>query len=160
MNKRKIYKTIGIVTWILTFIPILFGWWVLTPILIAVYLIVLIKQIPEKIPFIWFFLAPTKRIVHSELGDFWIHDFLMDDQERVDVYKQGIFYAESIFAVAIYNDINFMTKNIKKTLEEIYGAKILQQRLKKERETMLKNWDGYLDTVARRDEKLDGIGVK
>lgn len=161
MNKRKIYQAIGITTWILTFLPIFFGWWILTLLLILIYLIMAFKQIPKKIPFMWFFLSPTKRIVHSDLGDFWMYDFLTDaENNNIEIYEQGIFSANSIFSTYIYNDLNFTIGKIKGTLDDMYSKQIEQKRTKKEKEAMLKSWDGYLDPVVRRDEKLNDIGIK
>lgn len=161
MNKRKTYQAIGIATWILTFLPIFFGWWILTLLLILVYLILIIKQMPKKIPFMWFFLAPTKRIVHSDMGYFWMHDFMTEEENnRTDIYEQGIFSTKSIFSAYIYDDLNFTINTIKGTLDEMYSKQIDLQRTKKKKEDMLKSWDGYLDPVARREDKLNDIGVK
>lgn len=161
MNKRKIYQAIGITTWILTFLPIFFGWWILTLLLILVYIIVLLKQMPKNIPFMWFFLAPTKRIVHSDMGYFWMYDFITEeDMNSTDIYEQGIFSVKSIFSAHIYNDLNYTIRKIKGTLDDMYSKQIGQKRLKKEKEAMLKSWDGYLDPVVRRDEKLNDIGIK
>ena len=103
-----------------------------------------------------FFDQHNKLVYHDDLGYF----FTSFRDEKVTVYRQGIFYIKELFTV--FNDGNpdYVSKCIKKKLDEMYSDKVKNERYKKDisdKINNLKKWDGYLDKRGRRDGKLNEI---
>jgi hypothetical protein len=174
MIKRKIYKTLSIVTIIINlYLSYLIAsltheGLILTPvILIIVYLVESLLQVfislflmgnkikePTDLIFtnLGFLTFRFKRIYYSDLGYFWCW---RKSDNKVIVYKQSYFYMKKLFNIQYNGDNDVLGIRIKDELEEIYT-----EELKKKRESdSFKNWNGYIDTVSERDGKLNDLGV-
>jgi len=75
-------------------------------------------------------------------------------------YNQNWFGCEIIGEWGIYEDL---TTNINKRLDNIYKQKLYdidQQKRENAKISEIMKWDGHLNKVTRRDEKLDKLGIK
>ncbi len=174
MIKRKIYKTLSIVTIIINlYLSYLIAsltheGLTLTPVvLIIVYLVESLLQVfislflmgnkikePTDLIFtnLGFLTFRFKRIYYSDLGYFWCW---RKSDNKVIVYKQSYFYMKKLFNIRYNGDTDVLGIRIKDELEEIYT-----EELKKKRESdSFKNWNGYIDTVSERDGKLNDLGI-
>jgi hypothetical protein len=174
MIKRKIYKTLSIVTIIINlYLSYLIAsltheGLTLTPVvLIIVYLVESLLQVfislflmgnkikePTDLIFtnLGFLTFRFKRIYYSDLGYFWCW---RKSDNKVIVYKQSYFYMKKLFNIRYNGDTDVLGIRIKDELEEIYT-----EELKKKRESdSFKNWNGYIDTVIERDGKLNDLGI-
>lgn len=114
-----------------------------------------------KTVFIHFFLKFFKKmkiVSHEYLGDFFIN--LDDDENKIVIYRQKLFVLENIGSVYKSNDIEKMANSIKAFLDKKYQD-ILKEKNKKEAtiawKKRVEDWDGYLDPVTRRDNKINKI---
>jgi hypothetical protein len=174
MIKRKIYKTLSIVTIIINlYLSYLIAsltheGLTLTPvILIIVYLVESLLQVfislflmgnkikePTDLIFtnLGFLTFRFKRIYYSDLGYFWCW---RKSDNKVIVYKQSYFYMKRLFNIRYNGDNDVLGIRIKDELEEIYI-----EELKKKRESdSFKNWNGYIDKISERDDKLNDLGI-
>ena len=75
-------------------------------------------------------------------------------------YNQNWLGCEIIGEWSIYEDL---TTNINKRLDNIYKQKLYdidQQKRENDKISEIMKWDGHLNKVTRRDEKLDKLGIK
>lgn len=114
-----------------------------------------------KTVFAHFFLKSFKKmkiVSHEYLGDFFIN--LDDDENKIVIYSQKFFVLENIGTVYKSNDIEKMANSIKAFLDKKYQD-ILNEKNKKEAtiawKKRVEDWDGYLDTVTRRDNKINKL---
>lgn len=167
-NKRLIYKALGIVTLLAAISPFFFGHWIVGLFDLGALAALLVLNIVTSnqrhggnisIWFPFWFVAPVKRIVHAELGEFLIHDFLTNDK-RVGIFRQGIFVCECVASTTIYvPSPDAIANSIKGELDRQYRDELDKKRKEKEYEDALKSFDGYLDPVSRREDKLGNIGI-
>lgn len=118
-------------------------------------------------------IQKPKIIKHSELGYFSLYFFdgIYDSKPYVRIYKQKILYLKYIDCIRINNSDDDIVYNIKKVLDiynrekirkskdrNIYNEKDYENEIKNnEIKKKLKKWDGYLDTITRRDDKINSI---
>jgi hypothetical protein len=90
-----------------------------------------------------------KQIYFSELGYFYIKQ----DNNIVKVYKQTAFVSKYLFDVNYNGNLEPLKNNIKSSLKQLYSDELKKKTL----ENNLKNWDGYIDTQSKRDDKLNQL---
>ena len=90
-----------------------------------------------------------KQIYFSELGYFYIKYV----NNNVKVYKQTPFFSNYLFDVSYNGDLDRLKNDIKTSLKQLYSEELKKKRIKNN----LKNWDGYIDTQSKRDDKLKQI---
>jgi hypothetical protein len=110
-----------------------------------------IPDIGDIIPFVWIPLAlKQKKIYYSDLGYF----FITVKYNIVTVHKQGYFFRTRLFEIFFRgDDVDKLRMDIKSELEVIYKKELEKKR----RKNIIKNWDGYIDTVSKRDDKINQI---
>jgi hypothetical protein len=90
-----------------------------------------------------------KQIYFSELGYFYIKQ----DNNIVKVYKQTAFVSKYLFDVSYNGNLEPLKNDIKSSLKKLYSNELKKKTL----ENNLKNWDGYIDTQSKRDDKLNQL---
>lgn len=93
-----------------------------------------------------------KRIFHSELGEFYIR-FKYD---TIYVYSARYFILKHLYRVS-YEGNKIPIDRIKSKIEEIYKDEYLRIKHLNDRKKLLNDWDGYLDTQGKRDDKINKI---
>jgi hypothetical protein len=113
-----------------------------------------IPDIGDIIPFMWIPLAlKQKKIYYSDLGYFFI-TVKYNTVNTVTVHKQGYFFRTKLFDIYFRgDDVDKLRMDIKSELEVIYKKELEKKR----RKNIIKNWDGYIDTVSKRDDKINQI---
>lgn len=99
--------------------------------------------------FFGFLTRKMKKIYYSDLGYFYA-SYGSDD---VMIFRQDILALKYLFTCEYDGDINSLNRSIESNLKKIYGEKL---REKRKRDTF-KNWDGYIDTSSKRDDKIKKI---
>jgi len=95
------------------------------------------------------FTLNRKQIYFSELGYFYIKQ----NNNIVKVYKQTPFVSKYLFDVGYNGNLEPLKNNIKSSLKQLYSDELKKKTL----ENNLKNWDGYIDTQSKRDDKLNQL---
>lgn len=90
-----------------------------------------------------------KRIYYSDLGEFYVRY----GHTEIDVYRQDFFASKHLFSCDYYGDIDGLKRQIESKLRSIYSTELEE----KERKKKFLNWDGYVDTTSKRDDKLKKI---
>jgi hypothetical protein len=118
----------------------------------------------DSIIFYYFFMSLKKcKVVHHEyLGDFIIQ---IDNSKSREVmlFKQDWFGFENLNSFDLQDDPEVLAKNIKIKLDSLYSQKLYEDDIKNkfnQKVNKIMEWDGHLDTVTRRDDKLDKLGIK
>ena len=106
-------------------------------------------------------LKKSKIIHHEDLGEFII---LINNgiSQEVILYNQGWFGCEEINTFELISNTEVLSKRIKDVLDNEYSYKIKMEESKNNFNQKVENvmkWDGHLDTVTRRDDKLDKLGI-
>jgi hypothetical protein len=102
-------------------------------------------------------------VVHHEyLGDFIIQ---IDNSKSREVmlFKQDWFGFENLNSFDLQDDPEVLAKNIKIKLDSLYSQKLYEDDIKNrfnQKVNKIMEWDGHLDIVTRRDDKLDKLGIK
>ena len=146
------------------FIPILLS----TLAFIFLFMISIVVSGPKNIGFgSWFLTLPDifmsknskdfRKVYHAELGYFIL--YIDDIKSKVSIFKQGIFKLKhlkefnvekpEILQVKIKN---FLDKEYQDLLKSKEDEKIAKSKIEK-----IKEWDGFLDVVSKRDEKINQI---
>jgi len=121
-----------------------------------VYTLVKRKDLPEventiiSTFYFWFLTLKRKKVYYSDLGYFYVS---IKDQ-NVYVYKQGYFMSHYLFEVWYDGDIELLRVEIKSQLDSLYSEELEKARSKKLKKDNLKAWDGYIDIVSKRDDKI------
>lgn len=108
-----------------------------------------------------FYLVSTqkrKRLYHSDMGEFEL--IIYSKNLEGDVVRQGFLSCKTLFTVDL-NNKNYMDI-IKRKLDEIYKEEIKEiERIRKNKQRVadIMNGDGYLDTVGKRDDKINKLGI-
>ena len=118
----------------------------------------------DSIIFYHFFISLKKsKVIHHEyLGDF----IIQIDNSRfngVMLFKQDWFGFEHLNSFDLQDDPEVLAKNIKSTLDSLYSQQLYEDDIKNrfnQKVNKIMEWDGHLDTVTRRDDKLDKLGIK
>ena len=118
----------------------------------------------DSIIFYHFFMSLKKsKVIHHEyLGDF----IIQIDNSRfngVMLFKQDWFGFEHLNSFDLQDDPEVLAKNIKSTLDSLYSQQLYEDDTKNrfnQKVNKIMEWDGHLDTVTRRDDKLDKLGIK
>ncbi len=118
------------------------------------------KNIPFIVGVVYLF-SSDKWIYHAELGYF----LAIFQGNKMTVYKQNFLSMKEVAEIDIYGINNdelslYVAKNIKSKLDELYQSKLKKLNARKEEKSRidhLKEWDGYLDTVGRRDGKIKDL---
>ncbi len=159
---RKIYIGLGILMNLVEItIPALFSGW---GILIA-YLLLLVYLLATGVasvgnnycpPSFWFWSA-NKRIYHDGLGTLYSDTPIINDKaEWIHIYKQRWLYQVEITKVEYTDNLQTLVIRIKSKLDDIYQ----KENNEKTKYSAFEEWDGYLDTQSKRDDKLNKLGVK
>jgi len=110
-----------------------------------------LPDVGDDIPsFFWFLTLDRKRIYYSDLGYFYVS--IKGDYVRVQ--KQGFLLSHYLFNVWYGGDIELLRSSIKSELDSLYKKELAEARSKKLRGDNLKAWDGYIDIVSKRDDKI------
>lgn len=107
-------------------------------------------------------LKKSKVIHHEYLGDFIIQ---IDNSRSWEVmlFKQDWFGLEHLNSFGLESDPETLAKNIKSRLDDLYSEKLKEDDMKNrfnQKVNKIMEWDGHLDTVTRRDDKLEKLGIK
>lgn len=106
----------------------------------------------DDIPFFFSMLTlGRKKIYYSDLGYFYMS--IKKDGTMVSIHKQGFFMSHKLFELYYNNDVEELRTLIKAHLNNIYREKLEKKKLKDK----LKQWDGYIDIVSKRDDKLNQL---
>jgi hypothetical protein len=159
---RKIYIGIGILMNLVEItIPALFSGW---GILIA-YLLLLVYLLATGVasfsnnycPISFWFWSANKRIYHDGLGVLYSDTPIIHDKaEWIHIYKQRWLYQVEITKVEYTDNLQTLVIRIKSKLDDIYQ----KENNEKTKYSTFEEWDGYLDTQSKRDDKLNKLGVK
>ena len=110
-----------------------------------------LPDVGDDIPsFFWFLTLGRKKVYYSDLGYFYVS---IKDQ-NVYVYKQGYFMSHYLFEVWYDGDIELLRVEIKSKLDFLYEEELRKTRHKKFKKDKLDLWDGYIDIVSKRDDKI------
>ena len=113
-----------------------------------------LPDVGDVTPFLaWLFTLDRKRIYYSDLGYFYVS--IKGDYVRV--HKQGLFMSHYLFNVWYGGDIELLRDSIKSELDSLYKKELEEVRSKRLKSDNLKAWDGYIDIVSKRDDKLNQI---
>ena len=104
-------------------------------------------------PFFWFLTLGRKRIYYSDLGYFYVSI----KGDYVSVHKQGFLLSHYLFNVWYGGDIESLRSSIKSELDSLYAKELVEARSKKLKKDNLRSWDGYIDIVSKRDDKLKDL---
>lgn len=108
-----------------------------------------------------FYLVSTqkrKRLYHSDMGEFEM--IIYSNDLEGDVVRQGFLSCKTLFTVDL-NNKHYMD-SIKRNLDERYKEEIMElERIRKNKQRVadIMNGDGYLDTVGKRDDKINKLGI-
>lgn len=113
--------------------------------------------------FYYFFLALKKiKIVHHEhLGDFILK--INEEGNDITLFEQNWFGLKRLDCFNITDDTEVLAKSIKNRLDSLYSQKLYEDDSKSrfnQKVNKIMDWDGHLDIVTRRDDKLDKLGIK
>jgi len=159
---RKIYIGLGILMNIVELtIPALFsGWGILIAyLLLLVYLFatLVISFGNNYCPISFWFWSPDKRIYHDGFGTLYSGAPTTHDKvEWIHIYKQRWLYQVEIAKVEYTDNLHTLVIRTKSKLDDIYQ----KENAEKNKKTAFEEWDGYLDTQSKRDDKLNKLGVK
>jgi hypothetical protein len=142
-------------------IPALFsGWGILIAyLLLLVYLFatLVISFGNNYCPISFWFWSPDKRIYHDGLGVLFSGTPTVDDKvEWIHIYKQRWLYQVEIAKVEYTDNLHTLVIRTKSKLDDLYQ----KENVEKNKKTAFEEWDGYLDTQSKRDDKLNKLGVK
>ena len=143
-----------------TGIPLMFhGWDILFAYLIVLsYLLVIgIIYIGNHLVPVSFWFDQYKKIYHADFGTLYTDIVSDKGTDSVWIYEQRWFYMKKIAQVEYSENIQILVDRIKYNLDSIYKHN-LEKSIKKNR-THFKEWDGYLDTESKRDDKLNKLGL-
>jgi hypothetical protein len=104
-------------------------------------------------PFFWFLALGRKRVYYSDLGYFYVSI----KGDYVSVHKQGLIMSHYLFKVWYGGDIELLRDSIKSELDSLYAKELMESRSKKLKKDNLRSWDGYIDIVSKRDDKLKDL---
>ena len=159
---RKIYITLGILMNIVELtIPALFsGWGILIAYLclLAYLLATLVASFSnDYCPISFWFWSSDKRIYHNGFGTLFSGTPVKHDKvEWIHIYKQRWLYQVEIAKVEYTDNLHTLVIRTKSKLDDIYQ----KENAEKNKKTAFEEWDGYLDTQSKRDDKLNKLGVK
>jgi hypothetical protein len=159
---RKIYIGLGILMNLVEItIPALFSGW---GILIA-YLLLLVYLLATGVasfsnnycpPSFWFWSA-GKKIYHNGFGILYSDTPVPHDKvEWIHIYKQRWLYQVEIAKVEYTDNLHTLVIRTKSKLDDLYN----KENVEKNKYSTFEEWDGYLDTQSKRDDKLNKLGVK
>jgi hypothetical protein len=98
-----------------------------------------------------------KWIYHDKLGYF---PSIVKDK-KIEIYSQGIFFITKLVDVDTERQsIERISSFIKSHLDWVYQNRLTVTKSKdiiKSKKEEIKKWDGFLDTVSRRDKKIDDL---
>lgn len=108
--------------------------------------------------YIYYFreLKDRKWIYHSDLGYYL---FIMTNDD-IMLFEPHFLYMQEVYTNYNHGNIEFISRDIKETLDYRYKRqleKIREHKENREKINKIKSWDGYLDTQSRRDNKIDKI---
>ena len=170
--KRKLFITVGILLNIAAIVIPFLGfkkWDILLVIVISAILWIIngiIGVTNNKIPLMWWFIQPKKRIFHKDLGELWAEESHFDGEvPKIHVYEYGFLSLRIIASIdidtvlSVTSTVQTPIENIKRKLKNSLDA-IHNVRELKKAESTLDQWDGYFDTASKRDDKLKDLGIK
>lgn len=119
----------------------------------------------NSIIFYYFFktFKKTKIVHHENLGEFILKVDNNDVDKQLDLYQQNWFGFKRIASFELVDNPEVLAKKIKTKLDELYSKKLFETDKKirfNQKVNKIMEWDGYLDVVTRRDDKLDKLGIK
>ena len=156
--KTKVYITLGIImNLILLGAPLLFtGWHIFFAYLGSLSYLILSVIIcaSNDLYSVTFWFSPFKKIYHSDYGTLYTEVFQpLGQVKQIAIYEQKWLCRKLICSLHYNDNIEFFKKDIKRELDKVY-----KERLKNDNSNF-ENWDGYLDTQSKRDDKLTKIGI-
>ena len=113
-----------------------------------------LPDLGDDIPsFFWFLTLGRKKVYYSDLGYFYVSI----KGDYVKVFKQGYFMSHYLFSVWYDGDIESLRLEMKKELDFLYEEELRKTRHKKFKKDKLYLWDGYIDIVSKRDDKISKL---
>ena len=97
-----------------------------------------------------FFSINRKKIYYSDLGYFYLS---VNKNSDIIIYEQKIFYTKKLFMFDYIEDFDKNRQIIKNKLDRIYSSEIERRKVK----SVISKWDGYIDTISKRDDKINKI---
>lgn len=100
-----------------------------------------------------------KRLYHSSMGEFEL--IIDEDDMKGRLVRQGFFSCSQIAMFDIERE-DFM-ETIKKHLDSKYKDEIAKKEEKKRKQELIgkvMKQEGYLDAVAKRDDKINKLGIR
>lgn len=142
-------------------IPALFsGWGILIAyLLLLVYLLAtLVASFSNNYcPISFWFWSADKRIYHDGLGTLYSGTPVTQNKvECIYIYKQRWLYQIEIAKVEYTDNLHTLVIRTKSKLDDLYQ----KEKSEKNKYSTFEEWDGYLDTQSKRDDKLNKLGVK
>ncbi len=117
-------------------------------------------------------LQKPKLVFHDQLGYFSVYFFPTekDKPAYIEIYKQSILSIKFVDNLTIYTQEQIQ-KEIKTSLDKKYQERLRKIKNKEEQDRRdsefkekdrvvkgyLDEWDGYLTTIGRRDEKIKSL---
>lgn len=162
--KRKTFITLGILMNLLELtVPLLFnGWGILIAylLLIVYVLAVLVIYVMNDMHPLTFWFYKYKEIYHSGYGTLYTEirsknpsgKFVEDRRTNLYIFEQGWLSLKLLTKVEYHDDINRLINSAKYELDKLYKESGSDSKFEQ--------WDGYLDTESKRDDKLNKLGVK
>jgi hypothetical protein len=162
--KRKTFITLGILMNLLELtVPLLFNSWgiLIAYFVSAVYVLaVMVLYFTNDMSPLTFWFVKYKEIYHSGYGTLYTEitpirpngKFVEDRRKNLYIFEQRWLSLKLLTKVEYHDDINRLINSTKYELDKLYkesGA-----------DSKFEQWDGYLDTESKRDDKLNKLGVK
>jgi hypothetical protein len=159
--KRKTYIAAGILMNLIELgLPLLGnGWGILVGYLVIfsyLFLVVLLYFVYGMAPVsLWF--DRYKKIYHADFGVLYTEILTDNKVDYVRILEQRWFYMKKIVQVQYADDIQYLTKRIKLELDNLHNERVAKSMVRKW--SKYNEWDGYLDTESKRDDKLNKLGL-
>lgn len=153
----KLFHTGSEGFWMAWFLPIFLGLFVFV---VVFFLGLLLSGGKDHFGLGDWFLTLTghksfKKVYHSELGYF----IIQISEGGIHLYQQGCFRLTHLKEFTL-DEPELLQERIKKYLDDKYQYQV---RIKKENDDLnskinkVKEWDGFLDTIGKRDEKINQL---
>lgn len=160
----KTFITLGILMNLLELtIPLLFNsWGILIAYLVSVVYVlgVMLLYLTNDMTPLTFWFYKYKEIYHTGYGTLYTEinpinpngRFVEDRRKNLYIFEQRWLSLKLLTKVEYHVDINRLINSTKYELDKLYKESVADSKFEQ--------WDGYLDTESKRDDKLNKLGVK
>jgi hypothetical protein len=154
--KRKTYIGLGILLNLIELAAPLMerGWWILGGYLLVIAYLIIVTLIYYSVdrwpPSLWF--ESSKKIYHARFDELYAEVVEKDrDGKMVWIYEQRWLNLKLIAKVGYTDDIETMKARLKRHLDDVAHKRMTKDPFHE--------WDGYLDSESKRDNKLNKLGI-